>query len=222
MVNILHFIPHTSSDHPEFERDAPNCWSPHIYIILQALRALPSNISSGALPSPSGNQSTFDLIPAGQMGLTESQLPGQPIRTGNNATTTGAKADINKLNGTVFNGGKATNGEAWAMTLQRELANRYFASAFCSWRATGGSIPGVVSKVSDAELNVTGSIGNTGHVSLFFWCGFVFFCDSTHVLFDYDRCLKSSPSSKLTRQVVVESTPSRWISRFLFPQELQY
>ena len=65
----------------------------------------------------------------------------------------------------MFNGGNATNGEGWAMTLQRELANRYLASAFCSWRATGGSIPGIVPRISNAELNVTGSIGNNGHVS---------------------------------------------------------
>ena len=83
-------------------------------------------------------------------------------------TTTGPKADINRLNGTVLNGGNATSGEGWAMTLQRELANRYLASAFCSWRATGGSIPGIVPKLSDAELNVTGSVGNNGHVNLGF------------------------------------------------------
>jgi alpha,alpha-trehalase len=76
-------------------------------------------------------------------------------------------ADINKLNGTVFNGGNATSGEGWAFALQRELANRYMASAFCSWWATGGSIPGVVPRLSNAELNVTGSVKNVGNVSLF-------------------------------------------------------
>jgi alpha,alpha-trehalase len=87
---------------------------------------------------------------------------------GNNASAAGAAADINMLNGTVINGGNAINGEGWAQALQRELANRYMASAFCSWRATGGSIPGVVPRISDAELNVTGSIGNTGNVSCWF------------------------------------------------------
>lgn len=144
--------------------DAPNCWPPHTYIILQALRALPANITGGVLPTPTGNQSTFNLIPANQIALNESQLPGQPLRTGNNATITGAKADINRLNGTVFNGGNATSGEGWALALQREVANRYLASAFCSWRATGGSIPGIVPRLSDPELNVTGSIGNSGHM----------------------------------------------------------
>jgi alpha,alpha-trehalase len=86
---------------------------------------------------PSNNQSSWDLIPSGQLGITESQLPGQPIHAGStelqNATTTGAGADLNTLNGTVVNGGNATQGEGWAQTLQRELANRYMASAFCSW-----------------------------------------------------------------------------------------
>lgn len=115
-------------------RDAPNAWPPHQYIALQALRALPSNVTSGALPTPSLNQSTFDLIPAGQLGLTESQLPGQPIRgTNHNATTSGPGTDLNSLNGTVLNGGNATLEEGWAHVLQRELANRYMASAICSW-----------------------------------------------------------------------------------------
>ncbi|EEB95560.1 hypothetical protein MPER_05451, partial [Moniliophthora perniciosa FA553] len=46
----------------------------------------------------------------------------------------------------------------------RELANRYLASALCSWRATGGSIPGVLPRYSDAELNVTQSIDQKGNM----------------------------------------------------------
>lgn len=118
-------------------RDAPNAWPPHQYIALQALRALPKNVASGPLPTPAANQSTFDLIPAGQLGLSESQIPGQPIHGGpsevTNSTTTGPGADLNRLDGTVVNGGNATEGEGWAQALQRELANRYFTSAFCSW-----------------------------------------------------------------------------------------
>ncbi len=55
------------------------------------------------------------------------------LLSGVNATNLGPEADINTLNGTVLNGGNATDSEGWAQTLQRELANRYFASAFCSW-----------------------------------------------------------------------------------------
>ncbi|KAM6494266.1 trehalase [Amanita muscaria] len=147
--------------------DAPNTWPPHQYIILQALRALPSNVTNGDVPTPSNNQSTFSLIPAGQLGIDESQLPSQPIYiAGNavNASSNGADADINTLSGTVVNGGNATSSEGWAAVLQRELANRYFTSAFCSWYATGGSIPGVLPRLSDAALNVTLSINNTGNM----------------------------------------------------------
>ncbi|KAG2009792.1 trehalase [Coprinopsis cinerea AmutBmut pab1-1] len=86
--------------------DAPNSWPPHQYIVLQALRALPANVSSGPLPQPSDDESTFSLVPAGQLGLEETELPGQPVTFSRNASATGSSADINRLDGTVFNGGK--------------------------------------------------------------------------------------------------------------------
>ncbi|TFY78486.1 hypothetical protein EWM64_g5528 [Hericium alpestre] len=51
--------------------DAPNAWPPHQYILLDALRALPANISAAPLPAPPGSQSGFALVPAGQMGMDE-------------------------------------------------------------------------------------------------------------------------------------------------------
>ena len=115
-------------------RDAPNAWPPHQYIALEALKALPSNVTSAGLPVPSGNQSTYDLVPAGQLDFVADALPGQwVISAAANATKTGAGADVSARNGTVVNGGNATAGEGWAAALQRELANRYFASALCSW-----------------------------------------------------------------------------------------
>ncbi|EPQ54856.1 glycoside hydrolase [Gloeophyllum trabeum ATCC 11539] len=145
--------------------DAPNAWPPHQYIALEALRNLPSNLTSNSLPSPSSGQSTFSLIPSGQLGLEESELPGQPILgSSSNATKTGSKADINTLSGTIVNGGNATEGEGWAAALQRELANRYFAGALCSWYATGGSIPGILPRLSEQELNITQSVNNTGNM----------------------------------------------------------
>ncbi|CAL1713673.1 unnamed protein product [Somion occarium] len=144
--------------------DAPNTWPPHQFIILEALRNLPSNITSTPLPpAPSGN-STYTLIPSGQLGIPEDQLPGQLIIGNSNATKTGSAADINTLNGTVFNGGNATEGQGWAAVLQRELANRYFASALCSWHATGGEIPNLLPRLSPEELNVTLSVNNTGNM----------------------------------------------------------
>ncbi|KAG7085792.1 hypothetical protein E1B28_003333 [Marasmius oreades] len=92
-----------------FLEDAPNAWPPHNYI---TLRALPSNITSNAPPNPADGQSSFSLIPSGQLDLEGSQLPGQQVTTSSNATTTGSGADVNRLNGTVVNTiGNATQGE---------------------------------------------------------------------------------------------------------------
>jgi alpha,alpha-trehalase len=113
--------------------DSPNAWPPHQYIALEALRALPANVSWGPVPQPPTGQSAFALVPYGQLGLEESALPGQTIRNGQNASSTGRGADINALDGTFVNGGNATSGEGWRDGLVRGLANRYFTSALCSW-----------------------------------------------------------------------------------------
>ncbi|KAJ3829344.1 trehalase [Lentinula raphanica] len=144
--------------------DSPNSWPNLIMILLSALKELPSNVTSTTLSTLAGNQSSFDLIPSGQLNLTESQLFGQPVMPGVNASTTGVSADINALNGTVVNGGNATDGEGWGDALQRMVANRYMASALCSWHATGGSISGLLPRLSDTELNVTQSVNNTGNM----------------------------------------------------------
>ncbi|KAJ3518159.1 hypothetical protein NLJ89_g25 [Agrocybe chaxingu] len=147
--------------------DAPNTWPPHQYIILAALKNLPTNVSGSATPVPGSDQSTFNLIPGGQLGLSETDLPDQPIHGGTtivNATKSGPEADINRVNGTVLNGGSPVSGEGWSKALQRELANRYFASALCSWYATGGSIEGILPRLPDDQLNVTHSVNNNGNM----------------------------------------------------------
>jgi alpha,alpha-trehalase len=113
--------------------DAPNAWPPHQYIALEALRALPANVSTGAIPQPPTGQSAFALVPTGQLGVDEEALPAQEITTGKNASKTGSSADINALSGTFVNGGSATSGEGWRDALARGLANRYYASALSSW-----------------------------------------------------------------------------------------
>ncbi|KAF5346662.1 hypothetical protein D9758_013212 [Tetrapyrgos nigripes] len=141
--------------------DAPNTWPPHQYIVLQALRGLRSllpdaNVSvSSSIPNATDS---FSLVPPGQLGLAEAELTPQPISATANATS-----DINVLNGTVSNGGNSST-QGWVETLERELANRYVASVLCSWHATGGSIEGILPKLSDQELNVTNSVGNTGNM----------------------------------------------------------
>ncbi|KAG9308857.1 glycoside hydrolase family 37 protein [Chiua virens] len=146
--------------------DAPNAWPPHQYIIIKALEALPANLTTNGLPTPGSGQSTYNLIPAGQLNFTEAQLPGQPYHDEQsvNMTSTGPGSDVNTLNGTVVNGGNATSGEDWAATLIREMANRYVTSTLCSWHATGGSIPGLLPQLPPAQLNLTGSINNTGNM----------------------------------------------------------
>lgn len=144
--------------------DAPNAWPPHQYIALQALRHLPANVTRGPIPTRPDGQSTFALVPPGQLGLSETELPGQPIAHGQNATTSGPQADVNLSNGAIFNGGTGPADEGWASALGRQLANRYYASALCSWHATGGAIPGILPRLTDAELNVTQSISSSGHM----------------------------------------------------------
>ncbi|KAH9970761.1 trehalase [Lactifluus volemus] len=144
--------------------DAPNAWPPHQYITMQALMALPDNVSSGAIPQPPKGKSGFALVPEGQLGLQENDLLRQPTSNGKNASSTGSRADINALDGTFVNGGNATAGERWRDALARGLANRYFTSALCSWHSTGGSIPGLLPRLTDQQLNVSQSINNTGNM----------------------------------------------------------
>ncbi|KAI9566279.1 glycoside hydrolase family 37 protein [Boletus coccyginus] len=160
-------FPVTFVDWTGLQWDAPNAWPPHQHIIISALEALPSDITTNALPTPGSGQSAYNLIPAGQLNFTEAQLPGQPYHDGQtsvNVTATGPGADVNQLNGTVVNGGNATAGEGWAATLKREMANRYITSVLCSWYATGGSIPGMLPQLPASQLNLTDSVNNTGNM----------------------------------------------------------
>ncbi|KAI0322093.1 glycoside hydrolase family 37 protein [Amylostereum chailletii] len=144
--------------------DAPNAWPPHQYIALQALRALPANVSSSTLPVPPDNASAYALVPFGQLGVYEEDLPAQPLGAGVNASRTGQAADVNVIGGTVINGGNGTDGEGWRDVLVRELANRYFTSVLCSWYSTGGEIPGFLPRLSDEALALSGSVNNTGNM----------------------------------------------------------
>ncbi|KAI9454058.1 trehalase [Lactarius psammicola] len=144
--------------------DAPNAWPPHQYIALQALLGLPGNVSSGAIPQTPSGQSAYALVPSGQLDVAENALPGQVVAKGKNASSTGSSADLNALDGTFVNGGNATTGEGWRDALARGLANRYFTSAFCSWYATGGSIPNLLPRLTNQQLNVSQSINNTGNM----------------------------------------------------------
>ena len=143
-------------------KDFPNSWPQHIYFALEGLanlvEACPPETTDGDLPS---SNNSYTLIPANQLGLTEEQVPLQTL--GGNRTAPRA-LDINTVNGTVTNGGNKIEGEGWASQLQRELANRYISSAYCSWYATGGSLPGLLPRLPDTTLNLTHSLGQNGHL----------------------------------------------------------
>ncbi|KAF5362886.1 hypothetical protein D9758_007155 [Tetrapyrgos nigripes] len=149
--------------------DGPNAWPPHQYIILAALRLLPGNLTSKIAPIPPINESSFALIPEGQLNKTEDELWTEPLYPYVRSNLNGLGADVNfvqEIRGrTVLNGGEPQGEqEGWGDMLQRELANRYLASALCSWQATGGSVPDLLPRLSNANLSVTQSESTTGNI----------------------------------------------------------
>ncbi|KAF8749526.1 Trehalase [Rhizoctonia solani] len=132
--------------------DFPNSWPPHVYIILEALNNIPKKLNKQKLPQINSTVTSFDLVPEGQLGLSEDQLPKQTLDLGGYAAT-----DINAGNNTVINGGTPAKNEKWRDSMTRQLANRYVSAAFCSWYSTGGSIPGLLQQLSPEELNATNS-----------------------------------------------------------------
>ncbi|KAJ7786712.1 glycoside hydrolase family 37 protein [Mycena olivaceomarginata] len=160
-------------------RDAPNAWPPHQYVALQALRALPANVTV-ALPTPAAGAGAFSLVPRA-IGVDEAALPVQALSASSNASTAGARRTSARAARGVVNGGNATGAAGWADALGVQLANRYVAgrcaAGACAcgyykgeadeagvWHATGGQIPGLLPRLSDAELNVTQSTTNTGNM----------------------------------------------------------
>jgi len=120
------------------------------------------SVTDGDLPV---SNNSFTLIPTNQLGLTEDQVP---LQTLGGSRTAPRGSDINTVNGTfngtVTNGGNKIEGEGWASQLQREIANRYIASVYCNWYATGGSLPRLLPRLPDTTLNLTKSIGQTGNL----------------------------------------------------------
>ncbi|KAJ9480331.1 putative Neutral trehalase (putative) [Pseudozyma hubeiensis] len=128
--------------------DFANAWPPHTYIALEALRNIPDMLGAG--PQLAAENGTFALVPmvngTNQLGLSEDGLPVQGLEnepgSSINRTLAGA-TDPNDPSVEVvplLNTGNNTSGESWRDELVRELANRYVASALCSWRATGGKL----------------------------------------------------------------------------------
>ena len=156
--------------------DFANAWPPHTYIALEALRNVPDILAAGPqLPAENG---TFALIPmtngTNQLGQSQDSLPVQGLENepGSmiNETLAGATDpnDPSKELNPIMNVGNTTTGENWRDELVRELANRYVASALCSWRATGGKLntsdpafAPVPDSILEANgLNASTAIGN--------------------------------------------------------------
>lgn len=137
-----------------------NSWPPEIYIAINALRNLPSNISSGSFDTFSQNVTSFSYLPSGHLGLQQSEVPPQTVlgdasRNITNVSTFGQLGNVGNLTG---------NNLSWRDGLAIAIANRYTTAAFCSWYSTGGSVPGLLSQLSDSDLNLTASVGNTGNM----------------------------------------------------------
>ncbi|EIW74891.1 glycoside hydrolase family 37 protein [Coniophora puteana RWD-64-598 SS2] len=159
-------MPTTFLDWTAHQWDAPDAWPPHRYIILQAPRALPSNITSSPAPSPPPSPSSCALAPASQLNMPEADLLSQPILgTSCNASATGPDVDISAMDGTIINVGRARGGEGWADRLQRELTNRYYTNLFPSQARTGRMLhSGLLDRLPDEQLALTNSVNNTGNV----------------------------------------------------------
>jgi alpha,alpha-trehalase len=56
-------------------------WPPHVYIAIEALKNLPNNLAKGPLPKVTSNVTSFDLIPAGQLGLSKDEVPRYGLPT---------------------------------------------------------------------------------------------------------------------------------------------
>ncbi|EST04817.1 Glycoside hydrolase, family 37 [Kalmanozyma brasiliensis GHG001] len=158
--------------------DFANAWPPHTYIALEALRNLPDMLASGA--QLSAENGTFALIPmvngTNQLGQTQDTLPVQGLENepGSmiNETSAGATdpSDPSVELTPALNTGNNTSGESWRDELVRELANRYVASALCSWRATGGKLnttDAAFQPVPDATLTANGLNASTAIGNMF-------------------------------------------------------
>ncbi|EGG03595.1 family 37 glycoside hydrolase [Melampsora larici-populina 98AG31] len=140
--------------------DFPNVWPPHVYIVLQAYKNLPESISKGNFTSFIEKASNFNYLPSNHFGLNEDELPNQPKSDGTgivfNNLTFGELGNVGNL--------KNVNEKSWSEGMVETIAHRLIASSFCSWYATGGSVPGVVPELSAESLDRAGSIGKSGHM----------------------------------------------------------
>lgn len=123
--------------------DFPNSWPPHVYTSIKALETLGRSFPNATSFNGSATLSDFSQIPAGQLGLNQSDLQPQPSSAiGNNSMSFSA------------NVAAIQQGKPWWQELAIEYANRYLQASFCSWYSTGGSIPGVLQSLNASQPGV--------------------------------------------------------------------
>lgn len=127
-------------------QDFPNVWPPHAYIVLQAYKNLPQSISIGNFTTFVEKAADFSFLPPGHFGLDEASLPKQPKFDGSGPVAPGLAFGTS---GNVGNLDKYKT-KSWHEGMAETIANRFIASAFCSWYATGGSVAGVIPQVSSS------------------------------------------------------------------------
>ena len=122
------------------------------------MRSLPENVTSGSFDTFASESINFDYLPPNHFALTQDELPEQPLlgTDAQNATTVSSFEE----HGNVGN----LTGLGWAEGLATAIASRYQSAAYCSWYATGGSIPGLVNQLPESDLQATNSVGNTGNM----------------------------------------------------------
>jgi alpha,alpha-trehalase len=106
--------------------DFPNAWPPLQYILAEGLDKLNANVTNqtyaSLVSSVAGNGSLWDLIPTGQLGMNETDLPEQPGQAAN-ATSAGIQA----------HDAYADESTTWRDAIQHAIVQRYTEAAFCSW-----------------------------------------------------------------------------------------
>lgn len=98
-----------------------NAWPPHAYSSIKAFEAVGRLYPNGTVLNETVT-TDFSLVPAGQFGLNETQVPKQNASLVSNNTRT-FRADLTAMQ----------TGKPWWQALAIEYANRYMQSAFCSW-----------------------------------------------------------------------------------------
>lgn len=123
--------------------DWPNSWPPHVYTSIKALETLGRNFPNATSFDGNVTLADFNQIPAGQLGINQTDLQPQPSSSiGNNSMSFSA------------NVAAIQQGKPWWQQFAIEIANRYLQASFCSWYSTGGSIPGVLQSLNASQPGV--------------------------------------------------------------------